>query len=69
MSNHYPTRLPVTPAVVEFILANKTITVNDLDALIASIGNAPSMGVAHPLYRAAEDLQNDLVLKEYLESK
>ena len=69
MSLPYPTRLPVTPKSVEFILANKNITVKDLDALIASIGNAPSMGVAHPLDRAAEDLQNDLVLKEYLESK
>jgi hypothetical protein len=61
----YPTRLPVTPEIARAVIDYPYTTVADLDALIASIGNAPNMGVAHPLYREALDKQAEMAMEEY----
>jgi len=65
----YPTNLYVTPEIVRAVLDYPYTTEKDLDALIASIGNSPEMGVAHPLYREASDKLNDMVLTEYRRTK
>jgi len=61
----YPTHLPVTPETARAVIDYPYTTLQDLDALIASIGNNPNMGVAHPLYQEALDKQAQMVMNEY----
>jgi len=61
----YPTHLPVTPATARAVIDYPYTTLKDLDALIASIGNAPDMGMGHPLYREALDKQAQMVMNIY----
>lgn len=69
MTLPYPTKLPVTPEIARFVIDSDETTINDLDALIASIGNNDEMGVEDPLYMEAITKQSAMILDEYLAGK
>ena len=64
-----PLKIHVTPEIARAVMANPFVTLEDLDALIIWIGNEDTMGVEHPLYMAALELQSEMILSVYVKHK
>ena len=64
-----PLKVHITPEIARAVMTNPFITLADLDALIIWIGNEDTMGVEHPLYMAALELQSEMILNNYFQGR
>lgn len=66
MTFQLPLKVHVTPEIAWRVIDNPYVTLADLDALIIWIGNEDTMGIEHPLYMRAMELQSKMIMDEYL---